>query len=506
MKKLTLTLLLLASPLSASAANLLEVYKQAQCSDPTFQQAVSQRLSTKEGVPISLSSLLPNILLNFNPSIQRQSFSGSNLQTDIDGNTISPRNNTQRAYSLSLALTQTVFDYSQYANLQGELATSKGADATLNSALQDLMIRTAKAYLAILENEDKLRYAEATKVAYKEQLDQAQQQYDVGLKTITDVYTAQARYDSSVADVIAKETDVANSRENLRVITGKYYPDLAKLSERLPLISPAPANIESWVHTAIQQNWAIKTAQYTAESKLQNIHQQFAGHLPTAELQSSLSRQYTNNINGYQSFNQRNGPGVQNNKTIGVNINFPIFSGGGVVANTNQATYDLQVSQQQFEQTLRDTINQTRQSYMNVISGISQIQADRQAIKSNISSLEGMEASYKVGTETLVNVLNQQQKLFESQSEYATDRYAFVNNMLLLKQAAGTLSFEDLYALNRWLSDDEVDSSLYKTKKMKYYPHIKAAHAKAKPSKKAVAKAHKKTKNLASHQSHVLKT
>lgn len=491
MKRLTLSLIvLMLSPLAANASNLLEVYRQAQISDPIFQQAVSQRLATKEGVPISLSSLLPNLLLNFNPTISRQGYSGSNLQTDIDGNTISPRNNTQRAYNLSLSLTQTVFDYAQIANLEGACATSKGADATLNSALQDLMIRTSKAYFAILENEDKLRYAEATKIAYKEQLDQAQQQYDVGLKTITDVYTAQARYDSAVADVIAKETDVANARENLRVITGKYYPDLAKLSERLPLVSPAPTNIESWVNKAIQQNWAIKTAQYTAQSKLQNVHQQFAGHLPTAQLQGSLERQYANNINGYESFNQRNGPGVVTAKTVGVNINFPVFSGGGVVAQTNQATYNYQVAQQQMEQTLRDTINQTRQSYLNVVSGISQIQADRQAIKSNISSLEGMEASYRVGTETLVNVLNQQQKLFESQTEYATDRYAFVNNVLLLKQAAGTLSFDDLHALNAWLSEEEEAAAPARSAYRKKHLNTTASHSKrklAKGAKKNVA-------------------
>lgn len=506
MKKVILTLVLLISPLSVSAANLLEVYKQAQISDPTFQQAISQRLSTKEGVPISLSSLLPNLSANFNPTIQRQSVSGSSLQTDIAGNSIYPRNNTQRAYLLSLSLKQTVFDYAQFANLQGACATSKAADATLNSALQDLMVRTAKAYFTILENEDKLRYTEATKLAYKEQLDQAKQQYDVGLKTITDVYTAQARYESAVADVIAKETDVANARENLRVITGKYYPDLAKLSERLPLVSPSPSNIESWVHTAMQQNWAIKTAQYTTEGKLQNVHQQFAGHLPTAQLQGSVSRQYADNVSSQPSINNRNGPGTINNKTIGLNVNFPIFSGGGVMANTSQATYELQVSQQQMEQTFRDTINQTRQSYMNVMSGISQIKADRQAIKSNISSLEGMEESYKVGTETLVNVLNQQQKLFESQTEYATDRYAYVNHLLLLKQAAGTLSFDDLYALNRWLSDDETDSSIYKRKNITHYKHIKATTKAMKKPKTVVSlhaqKTHKKVIKTASVKKH----
>ncbi|MBV9576869.1 MAG: TolC family protein, partial [Gammaproteobacteria bacterium] len=71
------------------------------------------------------------------------------------------------------------------------------------------------------------------------------------------------------------------------------------------------------------------------------------------------------------------------------------------------------------------------------------------------SSLEGIKASYGVGTETLVDVLNQQQKLFQAQTQYASDRYAFVNNILALKQAAGTLSFDDLRAINAWLVDED---------------------------------------------------
>src|SRR5262249_754868 len=99
----------------------------------------------------------------------------------------------------------------------------------------------------------------------------------------------------------------------------------------------------------------------------------------------------------------------------------------------------------------RDTINTTRKNYLNVISGISQVNADLQAIKSNISSVRGMEASYRVGTETLVNVLNQREKLYKAQTQYASDRYSFIENVLTLKEAAGTLSFGDLIALNGWL-------------------------------------------------------
>ena len=131
------------------------------------------------------------------------------------------------------------------------------------------------------------------------------------------------------------------------------------------------------------------------------------------------------------------------------------MSGGGNIAQTKQAVYNYQNAQQQLDQTTRNTLNSTRQSYLGIVAGISQISADKEAIKSSISSLQGMEESYKVGTETLVDVLNQQQKVFQAQTQYAKDRYAFVNNVLALKQAAGTLSFDDLRAINAWLYEKD---------------------------------------------------
>lgn len=454
-RHLFLFIILFCWQITAQAADLLEVYQQALCSDPIFQQAVAQRLSTKEGFPISLSAILPNINLVAYPSETRTGYAGTFFSATVPGlpNAFSPRNTTTAAYTLTLTATQTIFNFAQFSAAAAQYALSKGADATLNAALQNLMVRVSSAYLAVLQDEDALRYSESAKIAYAEQLDQVQQQYNVGLKTVTDVYTARASYDSAVANVIAAETTLTNDRENLRVITGIYYPYLKKLSDDFPLITPQPANVEEWVCISEAQNWSIKANKYNVQSARQVIKQQVAGHLPSVQLQAQIDRIYSNNINGYQSFNQRNGPGVRSDRIIGLNVNVPLVAGGGVIAATNQAIYNFQIAEQQLEQTLRQVINVTRQSYLGIILGKTQISADKQAIKSNISSLEGMEASYKVGTEILVNVLNQQQKLYQAQLQYAQDRYKFVNNILALKASAGTLSFDDLRAINVWLID-----------------------------------------------------
>lgn len=432
------------------ATNLVDVYHQALHNDPVFQQAVANQLITKTGVPLSIAAILPNLSFTGSPSISRISNSGS-LYNYTDGFNLNPRNMTVRNYAMQLTLTQTLFDFSKFSQVSSAMQLAHGANATLNAALQNLMLRVANNYFAVLRDEDSQKYNEAAKLAYAEQLNQIKQQFNVGLKTVTDVYIAQAAYDSAVANYIGATVQLATDKENLRAQTGVYSDNFYSLKESFPLITPAPHDINAWVTKALQQNWSIKAAYYQVNAAKFNIKQQTAGHLPSINFQASINRNYTDTINGYNSLTNESGPGTQNNRTVGLNVSMPILAVGGVIAATQLATHQYELAQATLEQVQRNTENLTRQSYLNVIAGISQVKADQQAIKSNQSSLHGMEESFRVGTETLVNVLNQQQKLFEAQTKYAKDRYALVINILQLKLAAGVLSEDDLHAVNEWL-------------------------------------------------------
>lgn len=444
----------LGACVNVNAANLIDVYQQAVTNDAVFQQAVSQRLADNESVPISFANLLPNIGLTATPSVNKYATSGPA--------SLGVGSYSTRAYAVNAVVTQTIFNYAQFANLAGAKASAKQADATFNAAAQSLMLRTSNAYFAVLQDEDNVLYAESNKAAYAKQLDQINQQYKVGLKTITDVYTARASFDGSEASLIAANTQLLNDKENLRVITGNVYPSMAKLSERFPLTSPQPAAIETWVNTAVKQNWNIKASQYANDVALQNMKQQFAGHLPTLSAEGIYNIQYTRNTGGQSpigSLFQPKGAMQSHNRTVQLNLNVPVFAGGGVVAQTRQAKYAYQVTSQQLEQSVRNTVNTTRQSYLGVIAGISKIKADKETIVSLQSSLDGMEEQYRVGTATLVDVLNQQRLLYQAQQQYSADRYSYIKNLLTLKQAAGTLSPDDLAAVNAWLGNDRYDDA-----------------------------------------------
>ncbi len=424
------------------AVNLIEVYQQALSSDPAYQQAFAQKLSNQEGVPINLAGLLPSLSATVAP------FASTSLQSGP----ARVGSDSQQGYNIALTLTQVLFDFGQLSGYRGAKRTSEQSDAAFNQATQDLMMRVSKTYFSILEDTDNLRYIEATRDVYAKQLDQVKQQFQVGLKTITDVYTAEASYQSAIADYIAAQNQLANDKENLRAMTGQLYPSFAYLRDDFPLVKPVPANEEAWVETSAKQNWGVKAAQLGAEAARQKIKQQFAGHLPTVNLQGQYTINYARNSNGEFGVTP-NGSAQSHTSVVTLNVTVPLVQGGLVVAETNQAKYNYQVAAQLFEKNLREALNLTRQSYLGVILGISKINADKQAIKSSMSSYEGMEAGYRVGTEILVNVLDQRQKVVQAQQQYASDRYAYVNHLLSLKQAAGTLSPNDLLAINSWLEE-----------------------------------------------------
>jgi outer membrane protein len=52
----------------------------------------------------------------------------------------------------------------------------------------------------------------------------------------------------------------------------------------------------------------------------------------------------------------------------------------------------------------------------------------------------------------VVDVLINQQNLFNAQQAYAQAKYNFLQNRLLLEQAAGTLDVDDVQDVNRLLS------------------------------------------------------
>ena len=453
---LAVTLALLAATPYAHADDLVQIYKEARASDPQLAGAEATKLATDENVDQARAVLLPQIDASLGLQRNHGSNGGTQFTYDPDGNpslinVVSGSDIKSR--SLSGNLTQSILDLSRWSALKETRERAKAGDATLDSAQQALYTRVATAYFAVLTAEDALRFSQGNERALNRQMEQAQQRFEVGLSAITDVNDAKAQHDTAVANVIAAQNTLDDNREALRQLTGKEPGELKKLRDDLPLDKPKPEDPEAWVDVAIKQNPLLQSSTHQLDAANQAIQTQRAGHLPTINGQLIYSK---NDSWGNRSSAAVGGNvpsnGNQWSTTVGVSLSVPIFSGGATQSRVRQAIYNRDFTEAQLDQSKRDVVRTTRNSYRAVIAGASQVEATRQAVVSAQSSLDATQAGYEVGTRTIVDVLISQQQLLQAQSSYSQARHNFVLNGLLLKQSAGIIEFSDIEAVNALLN------------------------------------------------------
>lgn len=429
----------LISPLLFSinclAADLLSVYELAEKNDPTYLQEVASYKATLEARPQALSQLLPNVNLSANTTrLDQDISSASNFGSggEIDFN--------RRGYSLNI--TQPIFRQDRFIALDQADSEIKQAEAELAGAQQDLIVRIAERYFDILSAKDNLEFAQAEVKSLSRQLEQANQRFEVGLSAITDVQEAQAGYDLAVAQEILAQNTIDNAQEAMRELTGDYVTGFETLGNAMPLVKPEPTAIENWTELSLEQNLGMVAAREAAETARTEIKRQSAGHYPTLDLVGS---------HGYDSTGGRFGATKTHTSSIGLELNIPIYSGGLVSSQKKEAHENYNVAIHALEQARRSAQRLTRQAYLGVITGISQVNALKQAVVSSETALEATEAGFEVGTRTAVDVVASQRTTSEARRNYSQAKYDYILDTLRLKQAAGTLSSEDLELVNSWL-------------------------------------------------------
>ena len=457
---LTTVLAALIMPLASNGASLIDIYEDALINDPRLKEAYANKQAIIESKPQALSLLLPKLTA-----------SGAFSDSDTDGNSAFQRiifdpitgdllavttDNTQfvqktDSFQWEVTLQQSIIDAGAWMTLKKANKIVAQAEVDYLSAEQDLMVRVCNAYFDVLAAQDTLESEQAARTAIAKQLDQARKRYEVGLIAITDVQEAQAAFDQSIASEISAKRNLATTKELLREITDSYPEELQKPNTNMPLIMPNPQSENEWVNTALQQNLNLLSAQVGTEVGRNEVNIQKSGHYPTLGLQAS-KRDMDNDSLRSDSGSPFSPADTENiSEGIGLQLNIPIYSGGQTSSRVRQAVAQHRAAKEKLERIARETTRKARDAYLGIISGIATVKALEQSVKSSTTALQATEAGYEVGTRTTVDVLDARRRLYSAQTNLAISKYDYLKNIIRLKQAAGTLSREDLTQINNWL-------------------------------------------------------
>lgn len=418
----------------ASAADLLAIYHDAQVSDPVYQSARAQYNASIEALPQARAGYLP--LISGSASIFRNF-----VDQDIRGKT----DFTTRTYAVTLS--QPIFRLQNWIAISEAEQQVLQAQATLASSQQDLVVRASQAYFDVLLAQDNVALSQAQERAISEQLAQAKRNFEVGTATIVDTLEAQARYDQAGAVEISDKNDLEVKRRALQVLVGKPTEGLTPLREPLELSPPQPNDIEAWVASATDSSPAIANARANLEINKQEVGRQRAGHLPTLDLSATWQR----SNDPSQVVPGILGP-MTNASSIGLVLGVPLYSGGLIQSRVRQALANRDRAEQDLENTQRTVAQNVRTNFLNVSSGVAQVRALERALASTQSQLDSTILGRDVGVRTSVDVLNAQQQVFQTRRDLQQARYNYLLSTLRLKAAAGTLTEDDVAAINRTLS------------------------------------------------------
>ncbi|MBL8487035.1 MAG: TolC family outer membrane protein [Rhodocyclaceae bacterium] len=442
MKKALLpALIALACSGAAGAADLLAVYRDAVANDQVFAAAQASQIAGQEKMPQGRAGLLPTV-----------SASASTTWNDLDSKSRTPNAATRAAeynsHAWSIQLSQPLFRWQNWVQYkQGELAVAQ-ADLQFGLARQDLIVRVAQAYFDVLLAQEALATARAQKVAIAEQLESAKRNFEVGTATITDTHEAQSRYDLATAVEIAADNDLTVKRQVLRSVTGKEPDGLKALKPGIQLGRPQPDSMVTWVQSAEEGALTVQVGQVALENADREIEKQRAGHYPTLDLVAARSRSsQTASLNFGVP-----GPGSDlNSRTIGLQLAIPIFAGGAVMSRDREAVALREKSLADLENARRQAALAARQAYLGVTSGLAQVKAYEAAVVSSQSALESNKLGYEVGVRINIDVLNAQSQLYDTRQKLVKARLDTLAALLKLKAAAGTLSEDDVVAVNALL-------------------------------------------------------
>ena len=442
----------LALSSGARGNDLLRLYRLARHHDATVMAIAFARDAAAEQRPQALAQLLPQLQVTASADRERVGSSNSSVPVNSAGaavgcTTVLPgalQHCIGNQHAVALTLSQTLWSMQSWERLKEADLQVASADATLESASETLLLRVARAYFAILSARDQLGTYRNERDAFATLLRQAKIRAQTGIGPRSDVQQAEAFYDLTRQPVIDAGNALDDAVLAMQEIAGPYpraAADLAPLREDIPLRAPDPASADAWVAFARGNNPAARAANLTATAAGRDVRVQRGSMMPTVSLFGTSARLWQDaSLGGKQTVDE-----------VGVEVDWPLCQGGRAVSAERQAKALQRESEAQYTAVIRDIEAQARGAYRNVVNGIRDIEAAKQALQSARDAVEASRRAVEFGTGGEFELLQFENNLYVAERAYNQARYDYLTNLLVLKQQAGELSARDLARVDELL-------------------------------------------------------
>jgi outer membrane protein/protease secretion system outer membrane protein len=416
-----------------------QVYQAALEQDASIRASRAAADSGRERLPQARAGLMPQVSANAGRNFNDLNSTSPNILGEL-----STTNDKYFSDTKALQLRQPLVNMQRWQQFEQAKFLVAESEATLDRDLQNLVVRVAGAYFEYLMADEQLELVLAQKKMYTALVDAAKKGLTAGSGTRTDIDDAQARLDMASAQELEARQNQDQTRRQLEVLINQPVGSVAKLNvAALKLVGPQPANLDEWTLKAEKNSPEMKAMQARLDAARREVSKSQAGHLPTLDAIAQWSNSGSENITRINSRYE--------NKSIGLQLNVPLYSGGYVNSTIRQAVAEQTRAEESLEALRRDLGVRVHKEYRGVSEGVMRVRALEQAVRSAQQMLMSTQMSLKAGSRTQLDVLNAQQQYTLALRDLAQARLIYLISKVKLASLAG----DDAVA-----SVDDVNASL----------------------------------------------
>lgn len=405
---------------TVQAESLDDVLSSAYSSNPNLLARRARVRSTDESVPQALSNWRPTVTMT--GSIGRGTYSNNSL-TKYD--------TTRTPKTGALTITQPLFRGGRTLAATSQADNSVLSErALLDATEQTVLLNAASAYLNVVRDEEVLKLSINNEQVLRRQLEATQERFKVGEITRTDVSQAEARLSKATADRVAAEGNLQSTQANY-VNTVGHAPEKPQ-QPQLP--SQLPASLDELRSISLSQNPSVIAADFSYAAARDGVDLVFGELLPTLSLSADLTRTLQTSTMKSETIARE----------VLLNLSVPLYEGGGTYSRVRASKHTAGQRRIEADQARRDALETATKSWEGLSAARAQAKAYEAQIRASELALAGVREESKVGSRTVLDVLNAEQELFDARVSLAKAQRDVLASAFQVKSAMGQMTAQGL--------------------------------------------------------------
>lgn len=408
----------------ASAETLTQALSAAYKFNPRLDAARAAQRATDEEVPRALSGYRPSVT-----GTATTTYQNTRIVAPVGAATATAGELNPRTYSVGVV--QPIFRGFRTINaVNGAEATVRAGRETLRLSEQSVLLEAVTAFGDVVRDQAIVKLRENNVTVLSRDLKATQDRFNVGEVTRTDVAQAQARRAAAVSALDLAKANLQASRATFERVVGHPPSNLvASGPSRM-----VPKSLNEAIEIALRESPTVVGALYREQAARFAIETIRGELLPTVQLEANYGK----------SFDTSSVTSESEQTTVTGRLTVPFYTGGEVQARVRQAKHTHVQRLQEIEQNRTEQQAQVVQAWSNMIAARAQVESDQASVDANRIALTGVREEERVGQRTLLDVLNAEQELLNSEVNLATDRRNLLVASYSVLSAVGRLNAQEL--------------------------------------------------------------